>query len=548
MMSRSCVLPNCTSSDPSRSYFPFPHNVVLRQLWLEACGLTTITEDQFVCSDHFTVSDFTCSRTKTELLPEAVPNASNLAPPNKATSAYILEHLEHQTDNEFVSDLCGGEESDSPAAKIKPFWKNTDPEAVLSVIVDRKAAIVEEGSDVSEDEGENVPRPKKRKLDESHVSESIQTINNQRIKYFQSDGQLPGDGENVIAYKYSKQPVKRNTGKPKGRAIKIRALQEKHREEVSALKAEIAHLKARVAKHEDIERKWMSHSKRWEKKVAAATEATSKAGRLKVVCDTLLASKFTQNQADLITQKVKRVKEWTKEELAEAFTQWNLGKELYEYQHKHFFERCPMPSVASLINYRDAGPETFHCPHETCVKVFYSKQNLDSHFKEHSDMLCEQCGKGFPNKFRLHSHVRAVHFKFKQWRCKLCEREFEKQENLEIHLAVFHLRLCANDKGYRARRAEFKPIISEYKDKIPFKLIDSQTGIIGEPDYAGNQDAIRLEEVAAFKIEEVVEAGTYKIEEVVHAETVMNSDEVRIGAAKQIIHDHNRLALILPES
>ena len=98
------------------------------------------------------------------------------------------------------------------------------------------SAIVEEGSDVSEDEEENVPRPKKRKLDESHVSESIQTINNQRIKYFQSDGQLPGDGENVIAYKYSKQPVKRNPGKPKGRAIKIRALQEKHRDEVSALK------------------------------------------------------------------------------------------------------------------------------------------------------------------------------------------------------------------------------------------------------------------------------------------------------------------------
>ena len=96
-------------------------------------------------SDHFTISDFACSRTKTELLPEAVPNASNLAlaPPNKATSAYILEHLEHQTDNEFVSDLCGGEESDSPAAKIKPFWKNRDPEAVLSVIVDRKAGTLD---------------------------------------------------------------------------------------------------------------------------------------------------------------------------------------------------------------------------------------------------------------------------------------------------------------------------------------------------------------------------------------------------------------------
>ena len=52
-----------------------------------------------------------------------------------------------------------------------------------------------------------------------------------------------------------------------------------------------------------------------------------------------------------------------------------------------------MPSVASLINYRDAGPETFHCPHETCVKVFYSKQNLDSHFKVkwNHDLRDEEC-------------------------------------------------------------------------------------------------------------------------------------------------------------
>ena len=121
-------------------------------------------------------------------------------------------------------------------------------------------------------------------------------------------------------------------------------------------------------------------------------------------------------------------------------------------------------------------------------------------------LLCEQCGKGFPNKYRLHSHVRAVHFKFKQWRCRLCQREFEKQENLEIHLAVFHLRLCSNDKGYKAKRADYKAVIAEYKEKIPFKLIDSQTGVIGEPDFHGNQDAIRLEEVATFKIEEVVEA------------------------------------------
>ena len=104
-----------------------------------------------------------------------------------------------------------------------------------------------------------------------------------------------------------------------------------------------------------------------------ARHVTSKEGRLKVVSDLLREHKFTQNQVDLITHKVKRVKEWTKEEMAEAFYQWNMGKELYEYQHKHFFQRCPMPSVACLINFRDQNPETFECKHELCKKIFFSE-------------------------------------------------------------------------------------------------------------------------------------------------------------------------------
>ena len=53
-------------------------------------------------------------------------------------------------------------------------------------------------------------------------------------------------------------------------------------------------------------------------------------------------------------------------------------------------------------------------------------------------------------------------------------------ENLEVHLAVSHLKLVSNDREFRAKREQCKPLIAPYREKIPFTLVDSQTGYVGE--------------------------------------------------------------------
>ena len=54
----SCVVPDCSSTDPDRNFFTFPKNKVMRRLWLEACSLQDCAESDRVCSDHFTLADF----------------------------------------------------------------------------------------------------------------------------------------------------------------------------------------------------------------------------------------------------------------------------------------------------------------------------------------------------------------------------------------------------------------------------------------------------------------------------------------------------------
>ena len=46
------------------------------------------------------------------------------------------------------------------------------------------------------------------------------------------------------------------------RAVRIKELQNHHKDEVSTLRAEIHRLKTIIAKHEALQTKWMSHSKR----------------------------------------------------------------------------------------------------------------------------------------------------------------------------------------------------------------------------------------------------------------------------------------------
>ena len=108
---------------------------------------------------------------------------------------------------------------------------------------------------------------------------------------------------------------------------------------------------------------------------------------------------------------------------------------------------------------------------------------------EHKAILCEHCGKGFRNTSGLNHHLVTVHFGIK-FKCRICSRDFTNKENLEIHLAVSHMKLCANDKEFRANRSQIRESIEEYMEKLSVKVLDSSLALITHPN--GTQEEVRF--------------------------------------------------------
>ena len=63
-------------------------------------------------------------------------------------------------------------------------------------------------------------------------------------------------------------------------------------------------------------------------------------------------------------------------------------------------------------------------------------------------------------------------------------------ENLDVHIAVSHLKLCANDKEFRAKRKELKDTIKEYKQKVNVTITNSRLAVITHPD--GTQEEVHI--------------------------------------------------------
>ena len=83
-----------------------------------------------------------------------------------------------------------------------------------------------------------------------------------------------------------------------------------------------------------------------------------------------------------------------------------------------------------------------------------------------------------------------IHFKFKPWRCKLCSSEYIQSSALEKHIATTHLKLVSNLKQFYAKLSVVKPQVQQYKEKIPFKLVDWNTAVYGEPNEEGVQKSL----------------------------------------------------------
>ena len=130
-----------------------------------------------------------------------------------------------------------------------------------------------------------------------------------------------------------------------------------------------------VRRHEQMEKKWARQSQARESRDKKARKCVSKQGRLETVKEFLSKEmKYTANQVDLLTSDKKiRPKEWPLDEMLESLYQYDLGRELYGYLHKHLADKIPMPSVTALLRYKHSNPETFICTVRECKKTLYSQ-------------------------------------------------------------------------------------------------------------------------------------------------------------------------------
>jgi len=204
---------------------------------------------------------------------------------------------------------------------------------------------------------------------------------------------------------------------------------------------------------------------------------------------------FTENQISVMcgNKRICGKNSWTTEELAEGAYQFGLSHDLYRHFYTANSRRFPHPSANAVLAWLQKHTERHTCTVKGCPqhrKTCYTKAQFDKHMAAHGKVVCEHCGAGFKSNSTLARHVVPVHFGIKQWKCGICAHDFAKEENLEVHLAVTHLKLCANDKGFKANRAHCKPAIEGYKQKLAVEVVDSRTAVITHPE--GTKEEINI--------------------------------------------------------
>ncbi|KAK3087828.1 hypothetical protein FSP39_011196 [Pinctada imbricata] len=75
-----------------------------------------------------------------------------------------------------------------------------------------------------------------------------------------------------------------------------------------------------------------------------------------------------------------------------------------------------------------------------CLMKFKSQHQLDTHKELHNivEYRCEECGKVFPEAYRLKNHVRDTHDKSDTYVCDVCEKHFTSARYLHRHRTCVH--------------------------------------------------------------------------------------------------------------
>ncbi|XP_022113429.2 zinc finger protein 257 [Pieris rapae] len=114
---------------------------------------------------------------------------------------------------------------------------------------------------------------------------------------------------------------------------------------------------------------------------------------------------------------------------------------------------------------------------ETCGKKFRDKSNYRKHLMRHRDASatqegprgagrshqCPRCPRAFHSRKDMRRHL-AVHTDSKPFRCKLCERQFRRKDNLERHIRNTHPEVYAPSSAVlcesRAPEASVEPEVT----------------------------------------------------------------------------------------
>ncbi|KAJ8704921.1 hypothetical protein PYW08_012241 [Mythimna loreyi] len=103
--------------------------------------------------------------------------------------------------------------------------------------------------------------------------------------------------------------------------------------------------------------------------------------------------------------------------------------------------------------------KTYQC--QICLKPSKNRVGLDQHIRNvhkgrPNNKMCHHCGKGFPTKVQLESHIRS-HTGERPFICEYCPTTFSQQSNLYKHNRQVHLNI--KSKRY--------PIVKRKEDKPP---------------------------------------------------------------------------------
>ncbi|XP_061164641.1 zinc finger Y-chromosomal protein 1-like [Saccostrea echinata] len=116
----------------------------------------------------------------------------------------------------------------------------------------------------------------------------------------------------------------------------------------------------------------------------------------------------------------------------------------YKTHKKECTEDNPMP-----IESEESEEKPFTCNY--CLFKFKSEDQLITHKELHSIMefKCDECGKVFPEGYRLRNHKRDAHDKSKHFSCDICGKVFTSTRYLHRHRVCVHkqtesvCRVCA---------------------------------------------------------------------------------------------------------